>query len=70
MADTETHRQHAQAYQLAGFCRAYGVSRSKAHLEIKAGRLKARKMGTRVIITVEDADAWLSGLPTVSPKAA
>ncbi|MDX2277211.1 MAG: hypothetical protein NW206_17330 [Hyphomonadaceae bacterium] len=47
-----------QAYDVASFCRAYGVSRSFAYLEIKAGRLAIFKAGRRTLIARDAADAW------------
>ena len=46
-----------------GFCKGYGIGRTKAYEEINAGRLKARKAGKRTIITEDDAEEWLSLLP-------
>jgi hypothetical protein len=54
------------AYPLPDFCKAFGVGRSKAYEEIRAGRLKARKSGVRTIITAEDAKAWLESLPPLN----
>lgn len=58
------------AYPLPDFCKAFGVGRSKAYEEIRAGRLKARKSGVRTIILAADADAWANSLPELAPKAA
>ena len=59
-----------EAYPLPDFCRAFGVGRTKAYEEIRAGRLKARKSGVRTIILAADAEAWANSLPELSPKAA
>ncbi len=40
-----------------------GCSRAKVFMEIKAGRLEARKMGKRTIILDEAIDAYLHSLP-------
>jgi hypothetical protein len=48
-----------------GFCKGYGIGRTKAYEEINAGRLKARKAGRRTIITADDAEDWLSRLPAL-----
>jgi excisionase family DNA binding protein len=48
---------------MAQFCRRYGVGRTKAYEEIKRGRLRARKIGRRTVIAVDDAEAWLQRLP-------
>lgn len=51
-----------QAYDVASFCRAYGVSRSFAYLEIKAGRLQPFKAGRRTLISRDAADGWRRSL--------
>jgi predicted DNA-binding transcriptional regulator AlpA len=58
------------AYPLPDFLKRYGVSRSTAYREINAGRLEARKRGSRTIITAEAAQAWLDSLPALEPKTA
>ena len=42
---------------------AAGVSLSKLYMELRAGRLQARKMGGITIILREDLHAWLRDLP-------
>ena len=42
-----------------------GIGRTKLREEIAAGRLVARKVGARNIITVDDLKAWLDNLPRV-----
>lgn len=51
------------AYRISEFCRAFGIGRTKAFDEIKAGRLKVRKAGRITLIRTEDAKAWLDALP-------
>jgi len=51
-----------QAYAIKSFCRAYGISRSFAYLEIKAGRLKLFKAGRRTLISREAAEDWRHAL--------
>lgn len=43
-----------------------GISRSKAYEEIAAGRLKAKKCGSKTIIPYASSEAWLNGLPEIS----
>ncbi len=45
------------------------ISRSQTYKEIAAGRLIARKIGSRTIITHEDGAAWRRALPRM-PTAA
>lgn len=55
-----------RALSIAEFCKRYGVGRSSAYEEIKSGRLEARKVGARTLITFEAAENWLGQLPTVA----
>lgn len=51
------------AYSVSEFSRVFSVGRSTVFAEIAAGRLRARKIGTRTVIAHEDAMAWLRSLP-------
>lgn len=44
-----------------------GVGRSTIYAELAAGRLKARKLGTRTLITSADLREWLAALPDFAP---
>jgi hypothetical protein len=55
--------QAQRAFSIEQFCRRYGVGRTKAYEELKLGRLHARKIGRRTVITEDDAEAWLRRLP-------
>jgi hypothetical protein len=46
-----------------------GISRSQAYKEVASGRLIARKVGTRTIITKEDGAAWRRALPRMPASA-
>lgn len=45
-------------YLIPDFCRDFGVGRSKAYAEIRAGRLRAFRIGDRTAVAGEDALAW------------
>jgi hypothetical protein len=47
------------AYDIPGFCEAFGVGRSHVFDEIARGRLRATKIGRRTVIAGTDALAWL-----------
>lgn len=67
---TNTEKGGGEAHRAFGveeFCRRYGVGRTTAYAEMKAGRLSRRKVGKRSIITEDDAEAWLRALPIVTP---
>jgi hypothetical protein len=51
------------ALTLDKFCERYGQSRSSTYREINAGRLAAKKRGTRVLIDRAEARRWFSNLP-------
>ena len=64
--DWERQRRARQrAMSIDGFCKGYGIGRTKAYEELNAGRLRARKAGRRTIITADDAENWLSRLPAL-----
>jgi hypothetical protein len=58
------------AYSIEDFARAHSIGRSTAYGEISAGRLVARKMRSRTIVTAEDAKAWRANLPKLSRAGA
>lgn len=59
-----------RGFSIDAFCRTYGICRSLASVEIREGRLRARKAGRRTIVATEDAEDWFSKLPRVGTKAA
>jgi excisionase family DNA binding protein len=54
-----------RAFSIPEFCLLYGVCRTTVYEEIRAGRLRAVKVGRRTLILVDDAEAWLAALPTL-----
>jgi hypothetical protein len=53
----------SDAYRVEEWAARNGISRSQTYKEIRAGRLIARKVGNRTIITEEDGAAWRHALP-------
>ena len=51
------------AFTVESFATAHNIGRSKVFDEINCGRLKARKVDRRTIITAEDAADWRATLP-------
>lgn len=43
-----------------------GISRSQLYMEIKEGRMRARKVGSRTLITQEEQCRWLNALPELA----
>lgn len=47
----------------AGFARRQGLSISTVYKEIRAGRLSAKKVGTRTFISEQAEANWVDSLP-------
>lgn len=47
----------------ADFCAAHSISRPTFHRLVAAGKLEARKIGRRTIVTADAERAWLEALP-------
>jgi excisionase family DNA binding protein len=58
-------RARQRAMSIRVFCQIFGIGRTKVYQEIREGRLTARKSGARTIISSDDAERWLTALPTV-----
>jgi hypothetical protein len=59
-----------KSYSLNDFARQNDIGLTTVRGEIKSGRLVARKIGRRTIITPEDANDWRNRLPKVQPQRA
>ena len=58
------------AHPVNAFAKALGVSRSKVYEEIRLGRLRAKKLGSRTLPTpATDGCAYLDSLPDVKAAA-
>jgi excisionase family DNA binding protein len=57
------------AHSIDGACEAADVGRTSIYEAIRAGDLKARKLGRRTIILDEDLRAWLAALPLATEAA-
>jgi len=58
------------ARSIPKFAADNGVSPRTIYLEIGAGRLTARKIGARTVITDEDGAEWRQALPKMTPATA
>lgn len=54
------------AYSIESFVKATDIGRTTVYEEIRKRRLRAKKLGTRTIITASAADAFLDALPDVA----
>ncbi|MFY9839699.1 MAG: hypothetical protein WAK55_25145 [Xanthobacteraceae bacterium] len=57
-----------KSYSLSEFAHQNDIGLTTVRGEIKSGRLVARKIGRRTIITPEDANDWRNRLPKVQPQ--
>lgn len=51
---------------LRDFSERYSISRASIYRQVSDGRLRLTKLGTRSLVDVEDAEAWLAALPRSS----
>jgi excisionase family DNA binding protein len=58
------------AMSIAKFCAVYNIGRTKFYQELNAGRIAARKSGTRTLIERSEAERWLRSLPTINTSKA
>ena len=54
---------YAPTLTLKDFCDAYRVCRETAYQQIRAGRLRAVKLGRKTLILRADAELWAAALP-------
>ena len=57
------------AYSIAELSEMAGVGRSFLYEEVKAGHLVVTKAGRRSIVLHDDAVAWLTTLPKLTPAS-
>lgn len=58
------------ALTVSEFCATFNVGRTFLYAEIKAGRLSARKAGTKTLILKSEAARWARSLPTLTTGTA
>lgn len=50
-------------FSLEEFCFRNGIGRTTVYKEIKEGRLRARKVGKRTLISLEEESRWFASSP-------
>ncbi|MBK1669955.1 hypothetical protein CKO28_18125 [Rhodovibrio sodomensis] len=68
--DLQTRSAQKLALSIPEAAKAASSSRSTIFNEIGSGRLRARKLGRRTVILVDDLERWLEGLPPKTPSDA
>ena len=68
--DTSGQTISKRSFRIEEFAHRNSISRAQVYIELKAGRLNARKVGSATLITVEDESAWLQALPSMKSSAA
>ena len=66
----DTTSAHKRSFRVDEFAARNSISRAQVYIELKEGRLNARKVGSATLITIEDENAWLASLPAMNPAAA
>lgn len=59
-----------EAFSPDEFAKRHGIGRTTVIAEIKNGRLIAKKIGKRTLISTDDGKAWLASLPRAGEFAA
>ena len=54
----------AQVLTVAEMCATFRISKNRVFDEMKAGRLPAKRLGGRVLISRDDATGWWNALPS------
>lgn len=62
--------QERETFSPDEFAKRHGIGRTTVFAEIKAGRLTARKIGKRTLISLADGRRWLELLPRARDAAA
>ena len=62
MKNTEAPVQKV-AFTVDEFCKSVGIGVTKFYSEVKAGRIQAKKSGTRTIVPTTEAAAYINRLP-------
>jgi hypothetical protein len=65
MRDDDTYSKQQLAYSINGFAKKGPFSRSSIYAAIRTGKLKAKRLGCRMIITDEAAREYLDSMPDV-----
>jgi hypothetical protein len=58
-------RTWPRAMSIRAFCETFDLGRTSVYAEIRAGRLKIRKVGNRTLIGGDDAEEWWLSLPAI-----
>ena len=56
------------ALSIEEFSEQFSIGKTKIYSEIKRGRLKAKKLGRRTLITLDAAHEWINALPEINEK--
>jgi excisionase family DNA binding protein len=63
MTTTSTPPRFTGALTIKELCEAYRLCRETAYQQIRAGRLRAVKLGRKTLILRTDAEVWAASLP-------
>lgn len=63
MEPQESAQAASGVFSVNDFCHWASIGRTAVYAEMKAGRLVAKKFGSRTIIPKSEAERWLNSLP-------
>jgi excisionase family DNA binding protein len=64
---TIDNRNTPLAYTIAEACAIAGIRRTTLYKHIRAGKLRAIKIGQRTLFLRDDIHRWLEGMPPIVP---
>ena len=65
----DTRSTMVGALSIQEFCRWSGIGRTNVYEQIARGELRARKLGRRTLIPLDEAERWLAHLPCTTARA-
>lgn len=65
MLENKSHDDDV-AEPLKSFCKTVNIGETKARAEIKSGRLSAKRIGKKILITRLARREWLNNLPSAA----
>jgi excisionase family DNA binding protein len=74
--ETDNHKEakaadlsRREAFAVSEFCERYGIGRDTFYQEVRRGRLRAVKLGSKTIVLRTDAEAWVATMPPLELSA-
>ena len=63
MVKSENAHQNYRFLEVADFLEMYRIGRTKFYAEVAAGRIQVKKLGSKTLIEINEAERWARTLP-------